>query len=50
VAELLGVQPVLLDELVARSGRRPQEVLAALCALEIAGVVEQRPGRFFRRV
>jgi DNA processing protein len=50
VAELLGAEPVLLDQLVGRSGRRPQELLASLCALEIAGVVEQRPGRLFRRI
>jgi DNA processing protein len=50
VAELLGTELVLLDDLVSRSGRPPQELLAALCALEIAGVVEQRPGRLFRRV
>jgi predicted Rossmann fold nucleotide-binding protein DprA/Smf involved in DNA uptake len=41
---------VVLDDLIGRSGRSPQELLAALCALEIAGVVEQRPGRVFRRV
>ncbi len=50
VAELLGTEPVVLDDLIGRSGRPPQELLAALCALEIAGVVEQRPGRVFRRL
>jgi DNA processing protein len=50
VAELLGTEPVLLEELVGRTGRPPQELLAALCGLEIAGVVEQQPGRRFRRV
>jgi DNA processing protein len=50
IAELLGTEPVVLDDLVGRSGRPPQELLAGLCALEIAGVVEQRPGRVFRRV
>jgi len=50
VAERLGQEPVLLDELVARLGLPPQELLAALCTLEIAGVVEQRPGRLFRRI
>jgi DNA processing protein len=50
VAELLGTDPVVLDDLVGRSGRPPQELLAALCALEIAGVVEQGPGRRFRRL
>jgi DNA processing protein len=49
VAELLGPEPVLLDELVTRSGRSARELLAALCGLEIAGVVEQRPGPRFRR-
>jgi DNA processing protein len=50
VAELLGTEPVVLDDLVGRSGRPPQELLAVLCALEIAGVVEQSPGRMFRRM
>lgn len=50
VAELLGPEPMALDELVARSGRAPQDVLASLCTLEIAGVVEQLPGRRFRRL
>jgi DNA processing protein len=50
VVDLLGLEPVLLDDLVGRSGRPAGELLAALCALEIAGVVEQRPGRWFRRV
>ena len=50
VADLLGTEPVGLDDLVGRSGRPPQELLAVLCALEIAGVVEQRPGRVFMRV
>ena len=50
VAGLLGREPVLLDELIARSGRSAHELLAALCGLEISGVVEQGPGRMFRRV
>lgn len=50
VADLLGRDAVLLDDLVGRSGRTAGELLAALCALEIAGVVEQRPGRLFRRL
>ncbi|HEX2265448.1 MAG TPA: DNA-processing protein DprA [Solirubrobacterales bacterium] len=50
LAELLEAEPVSLDELVGRSGRPPQDVLAVLCALEIAGVVEQQPGRRFRRL
>jgi DNA processing protein len=50
VAGLLGREPALLEELVARSGRSPQELLCALCGLEISGVVEQGPGRTFRRV
>jgi DNA processing protein len=50
IAELIGRDPVLLDDLVGRSGRPAGELLAALSALEITGVVEQRPGRLFRRV
>jgi DNA processing protein len=50
VATMLGREPVVLDELIARSGRSAHELLAALCGLEISGVVEQGPGRTFRRV
>ncbi|MBA3259198.1 MAG: DNA-protecting protein DprA, partial [Gemmatimonadales bacterium] len=41
VAELLGAEPVVLDDLVFRSGRSARELLAVLCGLEIAGVVEK---------
>jgi DNA processing protein len=50
VARLLGQEPVHPDELASRSSRPVGEVLALLCSLEIAGVVEQRPGRTFRRI
>jgi DNA processing protein len=50
VAALLGTEPVRLEELVQRSGKPPQDLLSALCALEIAGVVVQAPGRVFRRI
>ncbi|HEX6104394.1 MAG TPA: DNA-processing protein DprA, partial [Gemmatimonadales bacterium] len=50
VAELLGVEPVHVDELVGRAGRAAAEVLAALGGLEIAGIVEQRAGRRFVRL
>jgi DNA processing protein len=50
VTDLLGADPLPLDDLVRRSGRPPQDVLAVLGALEIAGVVEQQPGRRFRRL
>ena len=50
VAELGGAEPVSLEELVGESGRAAHEVLAALSALEIAGVVEQLAGKRFRRL
>jgi predicted Rossmann fold nucleotide-binding protein DprA/Smf involved in DNA uptake len=50
VADLLGEEPVLVDELIARSGRTARELLVALGGLEIAGIVEQQPGPRFRRV
>jgi DNA processing protein len=49
LAEMLGPDPVLLDDLVHRSGRPVHQMLSLLCSLEIAGIVEQRPGRLFRR-
>ena len=50
VAELLGGEAVHLDTLVERVGRPVGELLAVLCGLELQGVVEQTPGRMFRRV
>jgi DNA processing protein len=50
LAELLSSQPTHPDELATRFQRPVGEVLGLLCGLEIAGVVEQGPGRVFRRV
>ncbi|MGI9041150.1 MAG: DNA-processing protein DprA [Gemmatimonadales bacterium] len=50
VALLIGNEVVALDDLAARAGLRVEKLLAVLCGLEIAGVVEQRAGRNFRRV
>jgi DNA processing protein len=49
LAELIGGQPFHPDELATRSGRPIGEVLGILSGLEIAGVLEQAPGRVFRR-
>ncbi len=50
LALLIGPEPLPLDEVAIRAGRQVNEVLALLSGLEIAGVVEQSPGRLFRRV
>jgi DNA processing protein len=50
LAELITGQPSHPDELALRCGRPVGEVLGILSGLEIAGVVEQGPGRVFRRV
>lgn len=50
IAGLLGSEAAHLDTVVGKSGKPPGEVLAALCSLEIHGLVEQAPGRLFRRV
>jgi DNA processing protein len=49
LAQLLGAEPLHLDDLVTRSSRPAGDLLSLLCGLELAGVVEQRPGRLFRR-
>jgi DNA processing protein len=46
---LLGQDAVHPDQLASRFQRPVGEVLGLLCGLEIAGVVEQQPGRVFRR-
>jgi DNA processing protein len=50
LAELLSRQPIHPDELATQFQRPVGEVLGLLCGLEIAGVVEQGPGRIFRRI
>jgi DNA processing protein len=50
LAELFARQPLHPDELAGRLQRPIGDVLALLSGLEIAGVVEQGPGRMFRRV
>jgi predicted Rossmann fold nucleotide-binding protein DprA/Smf involved in DNA uptake len=46
LVETLALHP---DELANRSGRPIAEVLSILGELEIAGIVEQCPGRVFKR-
>jgi DNA processing protein len=50
VAGLVGPDPIHPDDLASRCNRPVGEVLALLCGLEISGIVEQAPGRMFRRV
>jgi DNA processing protein len=49
VAALVGRESVPLDALAARAGKPVGVLLAVLCGLELQGIVEQRPGRQFRR-
>ncbi len=49
LAGLLGSNPVHPDELASQFKRPIGEVLALISGLEIAGVIEQCPGRLFRR-
>ncbi len=46
---LLGPVPVHVDVLVRESGLKPQEVTALLVNLEMAGLVDQRPGKHYIR-
>ncbi len=49
VAAALGQGPMHLDQLVERLQRPAHELLAQLCGLELAGLVERREGGVFRR-
>ena len=49
LAGLLGPNPIHPDDLATRFGRPIGEILALISGLEIAGVIEQCPGRLFRR-
>ena len=50
LAALLGPNATHPDELAAKCGRPIGEVLGLISGLEIAGVIEQCPGRLFRRM
>lgn len=50
VADLLDSTLTPIDNLAEQAGRPVAELLAALCELEIAGVVEQEAGARFRRL
>jgi DNA processing protein len=50
LADLMGPMSIHPDELANRFRRPIGEVLGLLSALEIAGVVQQAPGRQFRRI
>jgi DNA processing protein len=49
LALIIGSNPIHPDQLAERCARPVGEVLGLLSALEISGVVEQGPGRVFRR-
>ncbi|MFZ5586420.1 MAG: DNA-processing protein DprA [Thermodesulfobacteriota bacterium] len=46
---LIGPAPVHVDVLAREGGLRPQEATALLINLELAGLVEQKPGKFYVR-
>ena len=46
IVELLGKGQMLVDDLIAGSGRAPGAILASLTLLEVRGVVRRLPGRF----
>jgi len=48
--ELLGHDPVPLDELVARTGRPAAELSAQLLLMELDGLVGALPGNRYQRV
>ncbi|MCA1990413.1 MAG: hypothetical protein LDL07_14965, partial [Desulfarculus sp.] len=48
--DLMGHEPVHVDVLARQSGLLPQEVTALLISLEMAELVEQRPGKHYARL
>lgn len=47
VLQLLEDEPLFIDTIIQRSGLPTQEVLSLLLALELKGLIQQQPGRFF---
>jgi DNA processing protein len=50
LVEAVGFEPIHIDVLAERLSLAPGNLLGALCALELAGVVMQQAGGMFRRV
>jgi DNA processing protein len=49
VLKMLSAKPLDADSLIAATGLRAQDIMKILLSLELAGYVEQRPGRGFVR-
>ena len=45
--ERIGIEPVHVDELVEATGLSSSEALAALCEMEMRGMIRQMPGKQF---
>ena len=45
IYRLLAKEPRPMDGIIRESGKKPQEVLAALTELELLGLVQAYPGR-----
>ncbi len=50
VLEITSADPVHVDLIMRESGLKPQEVTAILVSLEMEGLVEQRPGKYYVRL
>ncbi len=48
--DAMGHDPIVLDELIARTGWSAAELAAKLLDLELAGLVERLPGQRFQRI
>lgn len=47
ILQVLEDEPLFIDTIIQRSGLLTQEVLSLLLALELKGLIQQQPGRFF---
>lgn len=47
ILQVLEDEPLFIDTIIQRSGLPTQEVLSLLLALELKGLIQQQPGRFF---
>ncbi|HNK20136.1 MAG TPA: DNA-protecting protein DprA, partial [Piscinibacter sp.] len=48
--DAMGHDPIVLDELIARTGWSAAELAAKLLDLELAGRIERLPGQRFQRI
>ncbi len=49
IIDLISTNILHIDEIITAAALSPADVLSSLMSLELTGIVEQHPGKFFSR-